>query len=152
MTNLAKSPLLWNNNSLLDVFFKDYFNSDSMFDVLDRVHIKNPVDFYTTTTGLHINIALAGARQEDVSVLTENGILRVKYVRPVEDLSEEDRNYLIRNISRKAFDHGWKITSKYDLSSVEASLDNGMLYIFIPLAESAKPLQIEIKTAQQLLS
>ena len=48
-------------------------------------------------------------------------------------------------LSKKSFDLRYKIAPKFDLSQTDASLTNGLLEIFIPLAEEAKPKSIKIK-------
>ena len=39
----------------------------------------------------------------------------------------------------------WEIAPKFDLTQIDAALTNGLLEIFIPLAEEAKPKSIKIK-------
>ena len=46
---------------------------------------------------------------------------------------------------KKSFDLRYKIAAKFDLSITEAEMTNGLLEIFIPLAEDAKPKSIKIK-------
>tara|TARA_B110000211_G_scaffold32545_1_gene32917 strand:+ start:5614 stop:5760 length:147 start_codon:yes stop_codon:yes gene_type:complete len=48
-------------------------------------------------------------------------------------------------LSKKSFDLRYKIAPKFDLSITEAEMIDGLLAIFIPLAEDAKPKSIKIK-------
>ena len=48
-------------------------------------------------------------------------------------------------MSKKSFDLRYKIAPKFDLGKIDATLENGLLEIFIPLAEEAKPKSIKIK-------
>jgi len=48
-------------------------------------------------------------------------------------------------LSKKSFDLRYKIAPKFDLNNIDAALTNGLLEIFIPLAEEAKPKTIKIK-------
>ena len=48
-------------------------------------------------------------------------------------------------LSKKSFDLRYKIAPKFDLGNIDATLQNGKLDIFIPLAEEAKPKSIKIK-------
>ena len=50
-----------------------------------------------------------------------------------------------QGLSKKSFDLRYKIAPKFDLGQTYASLTNGLLEIFIPLAEEAKPKSIKIK-------
>jgi HSP20 family molecular chaperone IbpA len=48
-------------------------------------------------------------------------------------------------LAKRAFNLGYKISSKYDLSKTDGKLENGLLEIFIPITEKAKPKTIKIK-------
>jgi len=48
-------------------------------------------------------------------------------------------------LSRKSFSLGYKIAPKFDLTKVDAEMENGLLKIFIPLTKEAKPKAIKIK-------
>ena len=51
----------------------------------------------------------------------------------------------MNGLSKKSFDLRYKIAPKFDLGKTDATLENGLLNIFIPLAEEAKPKAIKIK-------
>ena len=51
----------------------------------------------------------------------------------------------VKDYLKKSFDLRYKIAPKFDLTQIDAVLTNGLLEIFIPLAEEAKPKSIKIK-------
>ena len=52
--------------------------------------------------------------------------------------------YIYHGLSKKSFSLGYKIAPKFNLTKTKAELENGLLEIFIPLAEDAKPKSIKI--------
>ena len=48
-------------------------------------------------------------------------------------------------LQKAGFDIAWKVSSKYELSKLEAGLDRGLLTLDIPFAKENKPKKIEIK-------
>jgi len=66
-------------------------------------------------------------------------------LKTIHDEDEEGRNYHHRTISRRAFDLGIKIASKFDLGLATPTYKNGLLIIDVPFAESSKPRTLKIK-------
>ena len=62
-----------------------------------------------------------------------------------EDKGDDFEGYIYHGLSKKSFDLRYKIAPKFDLSITEAEMLNGLLTIFIPLADEAKPKSIKIK-------
>jgi HSP20 family molecular chaperone IbpA len=44
----------------------------------------------------------------------------------------------------------WKIASKFDLTSLEATIDKGLLKIEIPISQESMPKKIQIKPRKLL--
>ena len=129
--------------SFLDVFFRDFDK-----DMSDAFHTLNtrigkPVDIYTTDNALVLEIAVVGKDKDDIDIKTEKDMIRVS----TRSKDEVEKNHLYRGISRTNFDLGWRISSSYDVSKLEASLDKGLLRIVVPAkAEEEQGIRkIEIK-------
>jgi HSP20 family molecular chaperone IbpA len=78
----------------------------------------------------------------------EGATLKISYTKPHEERGDDDQMHpgMIHNgLSKKSFDLRYKIAPKFDLTQIDAALTNGLLEIFIPLAEEAKPKSIKIK-------
>lgn len=134
-------------NDPFDILFRDFFNSNSNFNFLSDVKITHPVDIFEDPQGLHFEIACTGLSKEDVNIDIEGDVLKVSYARPKGDDSpdSEDRTYLVKNVARRSFNLGYKISTRFDLTKAEANMQGGLLHISIPFAESSKPRSLKIK-------
>ena len=124
-----------------DLLWRDLFNSTSHFaDITNK--ITHPTDIYETENGIVFEIAAVGLNKEDIEIVTEGDVLRIKYKK--ED-KQEERAIVYKGIKRSSFDLAWKVASKFDLSKADAKMDKGLLSIEVPFAESKKPNVLLIK-------
>lgn len=130
-------------SSPFDILFKDFFNSNSPFTPATQAKYNHPVDIYDDEKGLHIEVACTGIPKEDINIKIEDAILRISYSRP-NSADPEDRKYLHRSISRRSFNLGYRISSRYDLEKAEADYGDGLLFIDIPFTKSSKPKTLKI--------
>ena len=128
--------------SPFDILIKDFFNSDTEFRPAHQTKINHPVDIYEANDGLNIDIACVGLTKKDIDLTIEGDILRVEYKK---DSGSNENEYIQRNIAKRAFNFGWRISRRFDLGQLEAKLTNGLLTLFAPLAEEAKPKVVTIK-------
>ena len=130
-----------------DILFKNFFNNDSFFAPVADTKIGHPVDIYENDQGLHFEIAGTGLTKEDIKITIEEGILRVSYQKPEDEqcCNVNDCNYIHRGIARRSFNLGYKISPKFDLSTAQAEMNNGLLKISIPFSEAKKPKTLTIK-------
>lgn len=133
---------------VFDVLFKNLFNNDSFFTPVVETRIGHPVDIYENEKGLHFEIAGTGLTKDDISIAIEGDVLKVSYKKPDDDSCCEvnECKYYHRGISKKSFNLAYRIPlSRFDLSKAEATMENGLLTIHIPIAEEAKPKTLTIK-------
>ena len=128
--------------SPFDILIKDFFNQDTEFRPAQQTKINHPVDIYEADDGLNIDIACVGLTKKDIELTVEGDILKVEYNR---DKSKNDETYVHRNIAKRSFNLGWRISRRFDLSKLEAKLELGLLHIFAPLTEDNKPKTVTIK-------
>ena len=128
--------------SPFDILFKDFFKSDGDFTPFNTIKVNHPVDIYEANEGLNIDIACVGLTKKDIDLTIEGDILRVEYKK---DHGSTEAEYIQRNIAKRAFKFGWRISRRYDLGQLQAKLENGLLHLFAPLAEESKPKAITIK-------
>lgn len=141
MTTLAK----FNQNSgALDLLFKNFFNTDSFFSPIVETKIGFPVDIFETSSGLHFEVACTGLSKEDVNISIENDVLRISH-QSTEKESEDTPKYFHRGISKRSFNFGYRIPSRFDMSNANAEMKNGLLNVTIPFAEQSQPKQLLIK-------
>jgi HSP20 family molecular chaperone IbpA len=125
----------------LDIFFNDLFKTGTMdtFESPTLAKISHPVDIFESDSGLHLEIACTGLTRDMVEIsIQDHDILRVKYEKPSSH-SKNEISYIHRGISKKSFNIAYKVSTKYDMRSAEASMKNGLLEIFIPFEKEAKP-------------
>lgn len=129
-----------------DLLWKDLKETQNHFSAITQ-KVTHPVDIYETENGIRFEVAAVGLNVGDIDILVENDSLRIRYEKPTQ--SEDQPIY--RGIKRSSFDLTWKISTKFDLSKLEASLDKGLLTLNIPVAEGKAVRKIEIATPKALI-
>jgi HSP20 family protein len=127
-----------------DILFHNFFFPSSGFGSAATTKQPHPLNIYYDETGLHFEVACTGLTKNDVKLDIEDDILKISYDKPEEE-KELHPGTIHRGLSKKSFNLGYKISSKYDLSKSDGKLENGLLTIFIPITEKAKPKTIKIK-------
>jgi HSP20 family protein len=128
--------------SPFDVLFKDFFKTDGEYTPFNTIKVNHPVDIYEAEEGLNIDIACVGLTKKDIDLTIEGDILRVEYKK---EAGSNEAEYIQRNIAKRAFNFGWRISRRFDLGLLEAKLENGLLHLSAPLADEAKPKLVTIK-------
>jgi HSP20 family protein len=128
----------------MDLLWKSFFDKNAHYRPISEKAVQHPVDIQETDNGLKIEIAAVGLDKSDLDIIVDSETLRVAYRKEKEEEKDEYR-YLHRSIKKAGFDIAWKVSSKYELSKLEAGLDKGLLILDIPFAKENKPKKIEIK-------
>ncbi len=134
----------WNSNWTFDPFdvvWKNILDNNSTFNTIES-KINYPVDIYETETGLRLELAVVGLDKEDINIQIDGDTLRVSHTKAAD---KNELKYIQKGIARRSFDLAWKISSKLDLSKLEAQLDKGLLVISIPYSEEKLPKKVTIK-------
>jgi HSP20 family protein len=134
----------WNFDEGMDLLWKSFFDKNAHYRPISEKAVQHPVDIQETDNGLKIEIAAVGLEKSDIDIIVDSETLRVAYRKDKEEEKDEYR-YLHRSIKKAGFDIAWKVSSKYELSKLEAGLDKGLLILEIPFAKENKPKKIEIK-------
>ena len=129
-----------------DLLWRDLFDTQSHFSAITQ-KISHPVDIFETKDGIRFEVAAVGIHEEDIRILVEGDQLRNTYERPT---NTDQETPIYRGIKRSSFNLTWKISTKFDLGKLEASLDKGLLTIVIPVAEGKAVKQIQISTPKAL--
>ena len=128
-----------------DLLWRDLFDTQSHFSAITQ-KVTHPVDIFETKDGIRFEVAAVGLDKEDINIIVDGDQLRITYEKP--NTPEEAPIY--RGIKRSSFNTTWKISTKFDLSKLEASLDKGLLILSIPVAEGKAVKQIQINTPKAL--
>ena len=134
LTHFGTSPF--------DILFRNFFDTDGDFAPFNQIKLNHPVDMYEANEGLIIDIACVGLTKEDINLTIEGDILRVEYKK--DSGAGNATDYIQRNIAKRAFNFGWRISRRFDLGQLEANLQNGLLHLYAPLAEESKVKRIAI--------
>jgi HSP20 family molecular chaperone IbpA len=128
-----------------DLLWKDLKETQAHFSAITQ-RVTHPVDIYETENGIRFEVAAVGLNVEDIDISVENDSLRICYDKP----TQQETQPIYRGIKRSGFDLTWKISTKFDLSKLEASLDKGLLTLNIPVAEGKAARKIEIVTPKAI--
>ena len=128
-----------------DLLWRDLFDTQPHFAAITQ-KVTHPVDIFETKDGIRFEVAAVGLDKEDINIIVDGDQLRITYEKP--NTPEEAPIY--RGIKRSSFNTTWKISTKFDLSKLEASLDKGLLILSIPVAEGKAVKQIQISTPKAL--
>jgi HSP20 family molecular chaperone IbpA len=123
-----------------DLLWKDLFESAPHFSAITQ-KISHPVDIFETEDGILFEVAAVGLDKEDISIIVDGDQLRITYEKP----NKPEEVPIYRGIKRSSFNLTWKISTKFDLSKLDASLDKGLLILTVPTAEGKAVKQIKIK-------
>ncbi len=127
-----------------DVLFRNLFDNESNFNTLLESRIPHPIDLYEDKEGLHFEVACTGLTKSDVQIDIEGDVLKINYSK-TKDESDDSRIYQSKGIARRSFNLAYKIASKYNLADAKAQMENGLLIINVPFAETSAPKKLLIK-------
>lgn len=123
-----------------DLLWKDLFETNTHFSAITQ-KITHPVDIFETESGIRFEIAVVGLDKSEIDIIVDGDQLRITYEKP----NRPEEVPIYRGIKRSSFNLTWKISTKFDLGKLEASLDKGLLILSIPTAEGKAVKQIKIK-------
>ena len=132
-----------------DLLFKNFFDRASAFQSNLETKINHPVDIILKDEELVFEIAAVGLEKKDIELQVEDGnCLKVSYTKPSIKSNDSDTDageYIHKGIARRSFNLGWKISPKCDIKKISATMDKGLLSIFIPFTKEATPKSVTIK-------
>lgn len=128
-----------------DLLWRNLLDTQSHFTALTQ-KITHPVDIFETEEGVLFEVAAVGLCQEDIEILVDGDQLRIKH--DAKPFNQENAVY--RGIKRSGFDLTFKVSTKFDLSQLSASLDKGLLTLSVPVAEGKAVRKIQINVPKSL--
>ena len=135
---------LFNERTPFDLLFRNFFKADGSFQptTFDNKQ-PHPLDIFYDKTGLHFEIACTGLTKKDIQLEIDGDLLKITYDKPTEE--EDYSGYIYKGLAKRSFNLGYKVAAKFELENLTAGMKNGLLHIFIPIAESKKPKTIKIQ-------
>lgn len=127
-----------------NLLFRNSHVHDSKFEPFgSNFKMPYPIDAWFNDDVYVFEIPIIKGKLEDVSITRESDVLRIKYTRTNKD-ADVNCKYVTKGIIQRDFDLVWKIPAKFDRSKISSTFENGLLSIFIPFAETAKPEEIKV--------
>ena len=135
---------LFHNRTKFDILFKNFFNAEGNFQPTTFENKQpHPLDIFYDDDGLNFEIACTGLTKKDIQLKIDGDQLNISYDKPTEEESYE--GYIYKGLAKRSFKLGYKIAAKFDLSKIEAKMENGLLHLFIPTVADKKAKVITIK-------
>jgi len=135
---------LFHEQSKFDLLFRNLFKADGVFQPTTFENKQpHPLDIFYDEEGLHFEVACTGLTKKDLRLEIDGDLLKIIYDKPTEE--EDYSGYIYKGLAKRSFNLGYKVAAKFELEKLEAEMKNGLLHLFIPIAESKKPQSIKIK-------
>lgn len=106
-------------------------------------YVVPPVDIYETAQTLVVVADLPGVEKGGVGVRVDDGVLTIEG-RPTQELA---KNPSLQEFVLRCFHRQFELPSEVDQEKISAEMKNGVLTVELPMAEAAKPKQIEVKVS-----
>jgi len=118
-----------------DGFYSSIFKSDYKPDY--------PYDLYKQDNDIYIELPVIGINKDDIKIKVEKDVLRISCNKDNEKIT--NRDYYVKRITRKNFDIPFKIDGDFDINSIDATVDKGLLRIKIPASIESKSNYFDVK-------
>ena len=100
-----------------------------------------PVDIYETPEGLVLLADLPGVSPNDLKIRLEENILSIQ-AKPRHSIESEP---IYREFELVNFFRQFELSEEVDQEKIAASLSHGVLRLYLPRAEKAKPREIPVQ-------
>jgi len=106
-----------------------------------------PLDVYANENEIVVLAAIPGMDADAIQITIEKNVLTLSGSIPnVADAEDaKDASWYLHELPYGAFERTLTLPMELDSNRAEASIDNGMLRLVLPKAETAKPRQIKVK-------
>ncbi len=102
------------------------------------------IDLYKEKENLVIRAPLAGVKAEDINIIVENDIIIISGKR--EETKEiVEKNYFLKECHFGEFSREIVLPLEVDKGKIKAKVDDGILFVIMPLPEKTKSKEVEIK-------
>jgi HSP20 family protein len=103
-----------------------------------------PLDAYRKGDAFHVDVDLPGVRPDSIEVTVEKNVLTVRAER---HWSDENGEAVVCERPQGAFTRQLFLGDGLDTTHVQASYENGVLHLRVPVAEEAKPRRVEVSSS-----
>jgi HSP20 family protein len=104
------------------------------------------VDLSENAEGYRLQASLPGVHPDDLSIDFAEDVLTIKAQSRVEQ-EQEGTRYHLRERAPMAYERSFRFPTGINAEGIEASYEHGVLTLYLPRAESAKPRRINVQTS-----
>ncbi len=104
-----------------------------------------PLDVVRGDNDVTLRFDVPGIDPESIDVTVDRGVLTVS-VKRQEERTENDK-FFVRERTMGTFTRRMRLSENLNAEAIEASYDNGVLEVRIPVLELAKPRKVEVRQA-----
>ncbi len=103
-----------------------------------------PVNILLDEQGLHIELAAPGYDKEQFELTLDGNVLTISG-KPANGGEQKNGQWLRREFVTGAFERSFALPEGLDLNNVQASYENGILRIHLPVAQPERPRSRKIE-------
>jgi HSP20 family protein len=105
-----------------------------------------PINIYADAEGYTFVAVLPGLKAEDVTVEAEGNTIKLSGETIAPAISADEKVRTLRNeIGFGKFNRSFELPDAIDATKIDASLENGLLTVRVPKAETVKPRSIKVQ-------
>lgn len=146
-TSVIEKEIEFNRDNLLNTFdkffdetfrgqFPDFYKRFGIDPFSKAAYPK--VNVLSYDDRVEIEAEIAGFRKEDISIEVEDEVLSIVGKTSQQSEQTDKSVYLLRELKRSSFSRSFRLTDQLDSDKIEASFNNGLLYITIPRKVNTK--------------
>ncbi len=120
----------------------DFFHSD---DEPSAVNWTPRVEVSENEGHFEVTAELPGLEREDVKVELQDNVLILSGEKRVEREEKKDHNVYMCERAYGSFKRSFQLPAQVAAKGIKAEFKNGVLAVFLPKVEEARPKQIEVK-------
>lgn len=112
----------------------------------DEQYYRPPVDILETEEGLVMKIDLPGANREQIEVRFEDNELTI--FAPIAERQSAETKYLLQEYRVGDYYRKFRVGEMIDASKIRAEYQLGVLSLYLPKTELARPRKIAVEAAR----
>jgi HSP20 family protein len=128
------------NRSFPSIFEEDWFEP-TWFSTPGE----SGLDVYETEDSVVVEAQVPGIPEEDIDISVEGNVLTVEASSEETKEEKEEKKAIYRETRQRAFRYSVNLPRGVNSEKAEASMDQGILKVEIPIAEEEKRKKIEVK-------
>lgn len=117
-------------NDLFDWSNRNYSNTNT---TLPSVNIKESADDF------EVEMAAPGFTKNDFKIELNHDLLTISSGKEITNEIKEDQQFTLKEFSYQSFSRSFTLPNSADSEKIGAKYENGILRVFIPKKEEAKP-------------